>query len=223
MPADLYTYARLSNDSYTPGKIKTPLPMLHEDRYQNFAAKVYAGPSGAIIAYAGTDDARDALVEDAGGIGLIGNTHVLHTSRAIQLAQTFLQRNRVVEVCGHSLGGGYAQLVARELDLTCVTFNAPGVSHMSGAGLPGGVLNPINGTVGNLRNLYGRFVDNNVMYHFRHPQDVVSLIGTHCGSRGLRNLGMPPFPGLSAPASAHAISNIENWLKTRAGRQPAQF
>src|SRR5262245_61115296 len=73
MPADLYTYARLSNDSYTPGRIKAPLPVLYEDRHENFAAKVYAGPSGAIIAYAGTDDARDALVEDAGGIGLLGN------------------------------------------------------------------------------------------------------------------------------------------------------
>jgi hypothetical protein len=223
MPADLYTYARLSNDSYTPGKIKAPLAVLYEDRHENFAAKVYAGPSGAIIAYAGTDDARDALVEDAGGIGLLGNTHVLHTSRAIQLARTYLQRHRIVEVCGHSLGGGYAQLVARELDLTCVTFNAPGVSHMSGAGLPGGVFNPVNTTVGDLRNLYGRFVDNNVMYHFRHPQDVVSLIGRHCGTRGCRNLPMPTFSGVSAPASAHGIANIEKWLKTRTGRQPGQF
>ncbi len=224
MGADLYTYARLCNDVYTPGKT-AGLQVVSEDRYKNFAAKVYRQGQALIISYAGTDDAQDAVVEDGVGIGLSGSTLFLHASRATDLARQLMNNmseHWTVEVCGHSLGGAYAQLVARELDLTCVTFNAPGAAHMATVTLPGGVFNTVNRTVGTARNLYGALVDKNTMYHFRHPQDVVSRIGQHCGTRGCRNLQMPGF-ALSKVAQAHSIANIEQWLKNQVGRGPPQF
>jgi hypothetical protein len=224
MGADLYTYARLCNDVYTPGKT-AGLQVLLEDRYRNFAAKIYRQGQALIVSYAGTDDAQDAVVEDAVGIGLSGSTLFLHAGRATDLTRQLkdnMAAHYSVEVCGHSLGGAYAQLVARELDLTCVTFNAPGVSHMAAVALPGGVFNSVNQSIGTVRNLYGGLVDRNTMYHFRHPQDAVSRVGQHCGTRGCRNLPMPSFP-LSQVAQAHSIANIEQWLKNRAGRGPSQF
>jgi hypothetical protein len=223
MPAsDLYGYARMSNDVYTPGSGGTPFRVLREVRKGNFAAKIYGLPGcTAVISFAGTDDTQDAVVEDAVGIGLSGSILFLHASLAFDLAKQFKQQY-TVEVCGHSLGGAYAQLVAREFDLTCVTFNAPGASHMATLTLPGGAFNSGNNTIGAIRNLYGGLVDKNVMYHFRHPQDVVSRVGNHCGTRPIRNLRMNSWP-IRQVAEAHKITHIEHWLKPQTGRGPDMF
>src|SRR5262245_47065336 len=105
MCADLYTYARLCNDVYTPG-MTAYLQVVREDRYQNYAAKIYRQGRAMIVSYAGTDDARDAVVEDGVGIGIGGSTACLHRDRAVKLAlQQMISTSAhyTVEVCGHSL------------------------------------------------------------------------------------------------------------------------
>src|SRR5262245_54125504 len=104
MSADLHTYAWVSKDVYESKKISSF--QVSADRYQNFAAKVYRQGPDVIVSYAGTDpkDPRD-LFEDAVGIGVVGSC--LHSVRAINLARQFAP----TAVCGHSLGGAYAQIV----------------------------------------------------------------------------------------------------------------
>jgi hypothetical protein len=224
MPAtDLYGYARMSNDVYTKGSTGAPFRVLREIRSGNFTAKVYALPGhNAVISFAGTDDKRDAVVEDAIGIGLTGSTMFLHTTLAFAMAKSLKASYNAVEVCGHSLGGAYAQLVAREFELTCVTFNAPGAAQMARMTLPGGAFNPTNLVVGEMRNAYAAVFDKTAMFHFRHPQDVVSRIGNHCGLRPVRDLRMQSF-GFKQLAEAHKIAHIEQWLKPQAGRAPTMF
>src|SRR5262249_36530290 len=220
---DLYGYARMSNDVYTRGATGAPFRVLREVRKENFTAKIYALPGHtAGIRFAGTDDARDAVVEDAIGIGLTGSTMFLHTTLAFALAKSLMASYNKVEVCGHSLGGAYAQLVAREFELTCITFNAPGAAQMARMTLPGGAFNPTNLVVGEMRNAYAAVFDKTAMFHFRHPQDVVSRIGNHCGLARVRDLHMKSWP-IKQLAEAHKIAHIEQWLKTQPGRGPAQF
>jgi hypothetical protein len=219
---DLYGYARMSNDVYTKGSAGAPFRVLREIHRQNFTAKVYVLPGHrAVLSIAGTKDARDAVVEDAIGIGLTGSTMFLHVTFAFALTKSLMASYKV-EVCGHSLGGAYAQLIAREYELTCVTFNAPGAAQMARMTLPGGAFNPTNLAFGELRNVYDAVFDKTAMFHFRHPQDVVSRIGNHCGLRPVRDLRMPGFPLQQLP-EAHKIAHIEQWLKTHPGRGPAQF
>jgi hypothetical protein len=224
MPAtDLYGYARMSNDVYTKGTAGAPFRVVREVRKENFTAKIYALPGHtAVLCFAGTDDARDAVVEDAIGIGLTGSTMFLHVTLAFALAKSLKASYNAVEVCGHSLGGAYAQLVAREYELNCITFNAPGAAQMARLSLPGGAFNPTNLVMGEMRNAFDAVFDKTAMFHFRHPQDVVSRIGNHCGLRPVRDLRMPTF-GLKQLPEAHKIAHIEQWLKSHPGRGPAQF
>lgn len=216
--APLSTYATLCNDVYTPTS-KPPVAMVQRVITEgNFAAKIYSVNKTMVIAYAGTDDLQDTLLEDVVGIGLTGATVTMHYTTALRIAAQAAERG-TIEVCGHSLGGAYAQLVARELDVTGVTFNAPGAAHMNPTGSSGGAVTP-GGVIGGAGAKLGEWlVRGTYTYNFRHPTDVVSAVGIHCGNR-CRNLPMP----LVNPGAAHSIVGIETWLNANGrGRAPEQF
>ena len=57
------------------------------------------------IGYRGTDNKRDAVFADAGGIGLSLNALSMHVQGALDFAYQWSQRTNNIWLVGHSLGG----------------------------------------------------------------------------------------------------------------------
>ena len=94
-------------------------------------AALYTGPGGSVIAYRGTNLALRTpygTLQDLGAdasLGLGQNNN--YFSAAQTFAGDYAGRGDVV-VCGHSLGGAIAQVVAKRMGFHFVSFNAPGVA-----------------------------------------------------------------------------------------------
>lgn len=90
-----------------------------------FKATVYRTASKQlIIAFAGTDDMKDALIDDA---AITLGTMPPQAISAVSIAKHFAGKSNAL-VTGHSLGGALAVIAAAQANLPAVTFNAPGMA-----------------------------------------------------------------------------------------------
>ena len=88
-----------------------------------FCAALFQRGSEQVLAYRGTDDLFDLLIDDA---SIAGGGTPLQTLPALLTAQ-MAQLNPDAYFTGHSLGGALAILAAAHTGRATVTFNAPGV------------------------------------------------------------------------------------------------
>jgi hypothetical protein len=86
-----------------------------------FSATLYRHNGHDVLAFRGTDDLWDGLVDD---LSVAGGGIPPQVSAALIVARN-AQRGAVFT--GHSLGGALALIAAAHLDFPAVTFNAPGV------------------------------------------------------------------------------------------------
>ena len=86
-----------------------------------FQASAYSGRGCIVVAFRGTAQKMDAIADLKLGTGM--NTSYFSAGEAF--VEQFAGQNIVL--CGHSLGGAIAQVVANRKRLPVVTFNAPGV------------------------------------------------------------------------------------------------
>jgi len=111
------------------------------DESIGFYASVYIHANGdeMIIAYRGTDEAKDVMPDISIFMGKLPN-QALRAKEAVQLWVNMYKHIKKIYLTGHSLGGGLASLIADAYNLPAVTFNAPGMARSSIPNwLPGGI------------------------------------------------------------------------------------
>lgn len=98
--------------------------LLHSDK-SGFSAGLYTDNQGHyVVAYVGTDEAKDWLTNLGQGLGFKDAQY----DQAIELAQLARQAfGDEVVITGHSLGGGLAGAASIVSNVPAVTFNASGV------------------------------------------------------------------------------------------------
>ena len=154
--------------------------------FDGFQAAAYAGRGCIVVAFRGTSQKMDAIADLKLGSGM--NTS--YFSAGERFVEQFAGEN--VIVCGHSLGGAIAQVVANRKNIPMVTFNAPGVAVFASrniaqasvamtairtAGmLASAVRHPMQ-AARDARALFNEVKGLNVCLH----NDVVSKIGVHYG------------------------------------------
>lgn len=125
-------FSRLSDDQLRKAGID---PTELDDAKTGFKARIYGDDEGRIVlAYSGTDEGKDWLVNLGQGLGF----ETTHYNQAMALArQAKVAFGDDVVITGHSLGGGLAAAAAVATDTPAVTFNAAGVHDktMSRVGL----------------------------------------------------------------------------------------
>lgn len=92
-------------------------------RMNGFQAATFVGDGYTIIAFRGTAQAADGIAD----IKLTGGMNTTYFSQGEDYVQRFSGDPNTV-LCGHSLGGAIAQVVANRRQLPMVSFNAPGVA-----------------------------------------------------------------------------------------------
>jgi len=115
-------FSRLSDDQLRKAGID---PGVLDDTRTGFKARIYGDAEGRIVlAYSGTDEGKDWLVNFGQGLGF----ETVHYNQAMALArQAKVAFGDDVVMTGHSLGGGLAAAAAVATDIPAVTFNAAGV------------------------------------------------------------------------------------------------
>ena len=100
-------------------------PSVLDDAKTGFKARIYGDSEGRIVlAYSGTDEGKDWLVNLGQGLGF----ETTHYNQAMALArQAKVAFGDDLVITGHSLGGGLAAAAAVATDTPAVTFNAAGV------------------------------------------------------------------------------------------------
>ena len=115
---DTLTFARIASDTYQP-PCSTELlgdwvlqDMIEDE---NFLARAYKASSGkfVVVAFRGSANWRDALIADAGAIGLSLNALALKLNSAIDFTGKIKYLFGDCWLVGHSLGGAYVQLLTR--------------------------------------------------------------------------------------------------------------
>jgi len=239
MPNLMLDFAMMAHDSYNGDAVgyndwaKTKCPwqrdigVAGQKQVGRFYACVYKLPRAgiAVVAYRGTDDLGDTLVDDVGGIGLSLNALALRLDDAVDFASLYRPMFKDLWVVGHSLGGAYAQLVSAALGVPGVSFNAPGVLHLYNQLSPSRVRRFIGAATGSIDALLGLALpfyesgltkavsgaqDLPAVANLRGHMDPVSLVGAHLGAP-LQTIRVPhnsPHP--------HSMVPIIDALKTRA-------
>lgn len=130
----------LAEDAYHPGALGYPIleTRLAPGGWNGFQAVAYLLGSGVVIAFRGTElgkDGRrgDLLADAALGAGA-NSDYFAKGERFVQDMQG--TSRRIAALCGHSLGGAIAQVVANRMNLPMVSFNAPGVGVVASRNLP---------------------------------------------------------------------------------------
>lgn len=100
-------------------------PSVLDDAKTGFKARIYGDSEGRVVlAYSGTDEGKDWLVNLGQGLGF----ETTHYNQAMALArQAKVAFGDDMVITGHSLGGGLAAAAAVATDTQAVTFNAAGV------------------------------------------------------------------------------------------------
>lgn len=100
-------------------------PTLLKNQSSGFLAVVYGDGQGRhVLAYSGTDEAKDWLTNFGQGLGFETSQY----NQAMALArQAKIAFGQDMVITGHSLGGGLAAAAAVATDTPAVTFNASGV------------------------------------------------------------------------------------------------
>lgn len=100
-------------------------PTLLKNQSSGFLAVVYGDGQGRhVLAYSGTDEAKDWLTNFGQGLGFETSQYNQAMALARQAKVAFGQD---MVITGHSLGGGLAAAAAVATDTPAVTFNASGV------------------------------------------------------------------------------------------------
>ncbi|HEY2783416.1 MAG TPA: hypothetical protein VGJ05_00440 [Fimbriiglobus sp.] len=173
-----------------------------------FQAATFVRGAVTVISFRGTEQAMDGVADVKLGSGM----NSTYFSDGEAYARPYLN-NPIVYVCGHSLGGAIAQIVANRCGFKMVTFNAPGVAvfasrNMAQATIPmtavrtiGLVASTIRHPMQAARDMASAF---NVVRGLNVclQNDVVSQIGIHYGN-------VIRIPGTSSnPLTEHKISTM---------------
>jgi len=173
-----------------------------------FQAATFVKGNITVISFRGSAQAMDFVADAKLGTGM----NSTYFSEGEAYARPYLS-NPLVYVCGHSLGGAIAQIVANRCGFRMVTFNAPGVAVLASRNMAQSTtaMNAVRGV-------------GLVVSAFRHPMqaardmasafnivrglniclenDAVSKIGNHYGQ-------VIRIPGTSAnPLTEHRISTM---------------
>src|SRR5690606_11305611 len=94
-------------------------------KWDAFQAAAYQMDGQTVVVFRGTTGVGDAITDLALGVGA--------NSAYYEQGEAFAARQGGANIilCGHSLGGAIAQVVANRLRLPMVTFNAPGVAVLA--------------------------------------------------------------------------------------------
>jgi pimeloyl-ACP methyl ester carboxylesterase len=173
-----------------------------------FQAAIFVKGNITVISFRGTAQAMDVVADAKLGTGM----NSTYFSEAEAYVRAYRNKPNVY-VCGHSLGGAIAQIVANRCGFRMVTFNAPGVAVLASRNIAQGTA-PMN-----LVRAAGLVVST-----VRHPMqaardvasafnvvrglnvclenDIVSQIGIHYGN-------VLRIPGTSAnPLTEHGIATM---------------
>ena len=126
--------ARLSEAVYSMNQCSPDLPeRAAVSSWDGFQAASYMLEGKLVVAFRGTEVWGDGVSDVALGLGA-NSAYFELGERFVQ--QVVAQRNQPVSVvCGHSLGGAIAQVVANRLNIPMVSFNAPGVAVLASRNL----------------------------------------------------------------------------------------
>ena len=184
--------------------------------WNGFQAATFTGGGVMVIVFRGTSQAMDVGADLRLGTGM--NTS--YFSDGEDYAARASPPGEDVYVCGHSLGGAIAQVVANRGGYKMVTFNAPGVAVFAsrnfnrsvtpwmqairmGGALVSTVTNPMQ-TWRDVRSTFHTVRGLNI----RLSYDAVSSIGVHYGE--VVTLEGPTMN----PATAHGIATVNEVLRT---------
>lgn len=96
-----------------------------------------------VIAYRGTDQTEDLLVDLQIALGNISQEQLLDAEIFYNAVITQYGDSNIT-ITGHSLGGALAQLVGAETGVETVTFNAPGMKNQISGGSYNNITNYVN-------------------------------------------------------------------------------
>ncbi len=186
--------------------------------WNGFQAATFTKEGVTVIVFRGTSQAMDVGADLRLGAGM--NTSYFSDGEAYAAGAAAPGDN--VYVCGHSLGGAIAQVVANRGGYKMVTFNAPGVAVFAsrnvrdmatstpwmqairvGGALVSTVTNPMQ-TFRDIRSTFNTVRGLNI----RLSYDAVSSIGIHYGD--LVTLEGPTMN----PATAHRMATVNEVLAT---------
>ena len=116
-------WTRLSDDQLTQAGID---PASLEDPSTGFRAAIYQDANGDhVLAFAGSNDAKDWLNNAEQGLGLPATEYNQAVALATEAKAAF---GNSLAITGHSLGGGLASIASLATDSAAVTFNASGLN-----------------------------------------------------------------------------------------------
>jgi len=186
--------------------------------WNGFQAATFTGEGVTVIVFRGTAQAMDVGADLRLGSGM--NTSYFSDGESYAAGAAAPGDN--VYVCGHSLGGAIAQVVANRGGYKMVTFNAPGVAVFAsrnvrdiatstpwmtairvGGALVSSVTNPMQ-TFRDIRSTFHTVRGLNI----RLSYDAVSQIGIHYGE--MVTLDGPTMN----PATAHRMATVNEVLAT---------
>ena len=163
--------------------------------WEGLQAGYYTGAGGGVIAFRGTNLSTAAVyasLQDLYADAVLGTgENSSYFSSAEEFCRPY-KGDRAVVVCGHSLGGAIAQIVANRMGFRMATFNAPGVATFasrnvmsSNAGMlalraAGTAVSAITAPGQALRDVRATFRHVNGV-NIRIEGDKVSQIGIHYG------------------------------------------
>lgn len=116
-------WSRLTDDQLQQAGID---PASLEDPSTGFRAAIYQDKNGDhVLAFAGSNDAKDWLNNAEQGIGLPATEYNQAVALATEAKVAF---GGSLAITGHSLGGGLASIASLATDSAAVTFNASGLN-----------------------------------------------------------------------------------------------
>lgn len=179
-----------------------------------FQAAAFDCDQYTVIAFRGTAQAMDGIADIKLGAGM-NSTYFAAGEEFVN----FLPRQSGIVLCGHSLGGAIAQVVANRTGWPMVTFNAPGVGVLASrelleasptmtairvGGMALSALRHPFQAVSDIRSAFNRVKGLNVCLQ----NDLVSAIGLHYGD-------VRRIPGTSAnPLTEHRMTTMNTVLAT---------
>jgi hypothetical protein len=180
--------------------------------WNGFQAATFVRDGVTVIVFRGTSQTMDVAADLKLGTGM-NSTYFSDGEAYVESAQVVGD----LWVCGHSLGGAIAQVVANRRSLKMITFNAPGVAVFNSreigeanvgmlavrtAGMAASVVRHPMQAWRDLRSTFHTVRGLNVCLQF----DVVSQIGLHYGR-------VARIPGTSSnPLTEHRMATVNQVL-----------
>lgn len=181
-----------------------------------FKGAAFRNGTETVYAFKGTSQLKDWATNAA--YGLFGMNTFQFARADDFLRASLTRRDRIVSVCGHSLGGAIAQVIGNRRHLPFATFNAPGVGVLSGniaelsqtlvlgtsdLRLAGGAISALLHPVQFYQDVVNTFYRVRGV-NFQLHGDPVSPIGVHYGSI----VRLPGLPSVRRPFDIHAMKHM---------------